>query len=327
MMSKEIFQHYIYVIYDMDIEIITDHKLLLLLFSVYSSPPPRIQKWLLKLPGYHFKRSYTEGHKNAADVFFRYPLKDSTNSVKYNYGTKHFVNFIVTNAVPKALAVDEIVAEVRDDASLTDVRIFIASVNWQKTELNKAYYSCREELPAREDVILFRSRIVIPSSLRRCILELTHGKHQGIVKTKALLREKVWCPGMDSDVEKFIKECHPCQVISEQPIKYEPLRMAEIPTKCWQTVAMDLRGPYPTGDHLLTLIDCRSRYPVVIPVRNITAEKVIKELRTVLDYFRLPGTLTTDNGPQFISTDFLWYLPNNEILHRRVTPKWAKANG
>ena len=322
--SCQKFHHYIY---DMNIEIVTDHKPLLSLISVNSSPPPRIQKWLLKLQGYHFKLSYIEGHKNAADVLSRSPLRDSASSVKYSYGTGHFVDFIVTNAVPKALTLDEIISAVKDDAILTDVRQFITSGNWQKTELNKAYYSSREQLSVREDVILFGSRIVIPSSLRRHVLELAHEKHQGIVKTKALLLEKVWWQGMDSDVEKFIKECHPCQVISQQPIKYEPLHMTEIPTKCWQTVAMDLQGPYPTGDHLLTLIDYRSRYPVVIPMRTITAEKVIKELRTVFGYFGLPETLTTDNGPQFISTDFLWYLSNNQIRHRRVTPMWAKANG
>ena len=218
----------------MDTEIVTDRKPLLSLFSVNSSPPPHIQKWLLKLQGYHFKLSYVEGHKNAADVFSGSPLRDSTSSVKYSYGTEHFVNFIVTNAVPKALALDEIIVAVKDDAIMTDVRQFITSGNWQKTELNKAYYSCRQQFSVREDVILFSSRIVISSSLRRRILELAHEKHQGIVKTKALLREKVWWPGMDSDVEKFIKECHSSQVISQQlPIKYEPLHMTEIPTKCW----------------------------------------------------------------------------------------------
>ena len=50
--SCQKFHHYIY---DMNIEIVTDHKPLLSLFSVNSSPPPRIQKWLLKLQGYHFK--------------------------------------------------------------------------------------------------------------------------------------------------------------------------------------------------------------------------------------------------------------------------------
>ena len=34
-------------IYDMDIEIVTDHKPLLSLFSVNASPPPRIQKWFV----------------------------------------------------------------------------------------------------------------------------------------------------------------------------------------------------------------------------------------------------------------------------------------
>ena len=98
---------------------------------------------------------------------------------------------------------------------------------------------------------------------------------------------------MDSDLEKFIKESHSCQVISQQPIKNEPLRITEIAAKCWKTVAMDLQGPYPIGDHLLTLIDYRSRYPVVIPKKTITAEKVIKELRTVFGHFGLPETLTT----------------------------------
>ena len=50
---------------------------------------------------------------------------------------------------------------------------------------------------------------------------------------------------MDSDVEKFIKEGHPCQVISQQLVKYESRRMTEIPTKCWQTVAMDLQDHIP----------------------------------------------------------------------------------
>ena len=126
--SCQKFHHYIY---DIDIEIVTDHKPLLSLFSVNSSPPPHIQKWLLKLQGYHFKLSYIERHKNAADVLSRSPLRDSTSSVKYSYGTQHFVNFIVTNAVPKALSLDYIIAAVKDDAILTDVMQFITSGNWQ----------------------------------------------------------------------------------------------------------------------------------------------------------------------------------------------------
>ena len=80
-------------------------------------------------------------------------MRDSTSSVKYNYGTEHVVNFIVTNVVPIALELDEIIAAVKDDAILTDVKQFITSGNWQNTELNKAYYSCREQFSVREDII------------------------------------------------------------------------------------------------------------------------------------------------------------------------------
>ena len=58
--SCQKFHHYIY---NMDIEIVTDHKPLLSLFSTNSSPPSRIQKWLLKLQGYYFKLSNVEGQR------------------------------------------------------------------------------------------------------------------------------------------------------------------------------------------------------------------------------------------------------------------------
>ena len=35
-----------------------------------------------------------------------------------------------------------------------------------------------------------------------------YSTHQGIKKTKALLREKVWWPTMDHDVEDKIRHCH-----------------------------------------------------------------------------------------------------------------------
>ena len=37
----------------------------------------------------------------------------------------------------------------------------------------------------------------------------------GIVKTKALLREKVWFPGIDKEVERNISNCIPCQACSK----------------------------------------------------------------------------------------------------------------
>ena len=41
----------------------------------------------------------------------------------------------------------------------------------------------------------------------------------------------------------------------------------------------------------------------------------------------LPVSITTDNGPQFISQEFQRFVEGNCIDHRKVTPLWPQANG
>ena len=60
-------------------------------------------------------------------------------------------------------------------------------------------------------VILRGTRIVIPHQLQQRVVDLAHEGHQGIVKTKALLRDKVWFPGINLMTEKKVKSCLACQ--------------------------------------------------------------------------------------------------------------------
>jgi hypothetical protein len=71
----------------------------------------------------------------------------------------------------------------------------------------------RNELSVARDgkILLRENRIVIPCSLRLHTLKLAHIGHQGVVKTKALLREKVWFPRIDAAVASLIKDCLACQ--------------------------------------------------------------------------------------------------------------------
>ena len=52
--------------------------------------------------------------------------------------------------------------------------------------------------------------IVIPRTLTQRVLEIAHNQHQGISKTKARLREKVWWPGLSAETEDLIKSCYAC---------------------------------------------------------------------------------------------------------------------
>ena len=55
------------------------------------------------------------------------------------------------------------------------------------------------------------NRITIQTSLISKAIDLAHIGHQAIVKTKCLLREKVWFPGIDKVAEETIHNCLPCQ--------------------------------------------------------------------------------------------------------------------
>ena len=105
-----------------------------------------------------------------------------------------------------------------------------------------------------EGVLLKGNKIVIPQKLQSQIVTLAHQGHQGIVKTKALIREKVWFPGVDSLVENMVKTCESCQIVSKDA-RIHPLQMSQLPDYPWQKVSCDFTGPFPTGEYALVIID------------------------------------------------------------------------
>ena len=80
-----------------------------------------------------------------------------------------------------------------------------------KGELN-LFAKIRSGLTVDDDasLILRGSRIALPKSLRHRAIEIAHVGHQGIVKTKQLLREKIWFPNIDKSVKDVLANCLPC---------------------------------------------------------------------------------------------------------------------
>ena len=72
------------------------------------------------------------------------------------------------------------------------------------------------------------NRLVIPAKLRPQVIRFAHEGHQGLIKTKKLLREKVWFPKIDALVEKAEKTCLACQSVG-QPNKPTPIQHMSIP--------------------------------------------------------------------------------------------------
>jgi hypothetical protein len=108
----------------------------------------------------------------------------------------------------------------------------LKSGKWEEKDVElKAYQMCAEELTATKagDLLLKGSRIVIPKALQDRATQLGNVGHQGIEMTKALLREKIWYPGMDGKVKTLVENCVACQAVgpSNPP---EPMRITPTAT-------------------------------------------------------------------------------------------------
>lgn len=210
------------------------------------------------------------------------------------------------------------------DEELVRIRRFIKEGEWEKSCVD--YFPFRDEFCSIGYLVLRGSRIVIPRSLRKQCVQLAHQGHLGIVGTKQQLRTKVWWPGMDKEVEKYVKSCHGCQITSAYP-KPEPISPTPLPTGPWQELAIDLLGPLTSGQYVLVVVDYFSRYYEIEITKDITSEKIIDALEGMFCRHGIPYQITPDNGPQFKSKLFEDYLTDNCIKHRAVTPLHPAANG
>ena len=178
---------------------------------------------------------------------------------------------------------------------------------------------------ASGNLILRGTRIVVQKSLQDHVVNLAHEGHQGLVKTQSLLREKVWFPHIDKLVESKVKSCEAC-LIATPECKREPLQMSLLPAAPWKEISIDF-NEIQNKEYLLLINDDYSRYPVVETVKSTAATTVIPKLDKVFSEFGVPDVVKSDNGPPFNSKEFTAFADDLGFKHRKVTPKWAPANG
>ena len=247
-----------------------------------------------------------------------------------------YVNFLSDHATPKAITLDEIKSATAADPVLQLAMSAIQTGQW-KAAVHRAKTADRENLESLKRVsaelcvnsdrnlILRGTKLVIPSALQDRVLAIAHEGHQGVVRTKQLLREKVWFAGIDVKAEKLIAQCLPCQASTPQQ-KSEPLKMSPLPSKPWSEISVDFAGPYPSGDYIMVILDEYSRFPVAEVIRSTAASTVIPHLDRIFAIFGIPDQIKTDNGPPFNGQDFAEFTKQMGCKHRRITPLWPQAN-
>ena len=216
----------------------TDCKPVELIFNNNrSQPPARIERWNLRLQEYNFTTVYTRGFENPSDFLSLHPSKETSSNEEIT--AEQYVNFVAAHANPNAMSLLQIKQATKDDVTLQKLIEFVSTNDWKVTELSnqdadvqelKHFSKIKEELTVNStgDLIVQRNRIVIPKALRKQTLALAHEGHQGIVKTKQLIREKVWFPKIDHEVEVLLSSCLACQA-NGRDTKPDPLTMSSLP--------------------------------------------------------------------------------------------------
>ena len=90
-----------------------------------------------------------------------------------------------------------------------------------------------------------------------------------------------------------------------RPVPLQPISVIGEP---FSRIMVDCVGPLPKtrkgNQYLLTIMCCSTRYPEVIPLRNISSKVVVNELVKFFTKFGIPGSVQSDQGTNFTSNLF-----------------------
>ncbi|XP_074039503.1 uncharacterized protein [Leptinotarsa decemlineata] len=309
--------------YGRKFRLITDHKPLVSIFHPEKHLPSMVATRMLHyaqfLQGFDYEISYrsTEKHANA-DALSRLPETANTTHTSIDTVAHYQLQQLLVLPVTHT----EIAKETQADSILMNV---YKSLLEGKRITEIGYVGNDLEFSLTHGVILKGSRVVIPTTLRRKILEELHEAHTGIVKMKALARSYVWWPKIDSDIEQLVKSCIPCQSAQNKPMKVPP-HCWEYPSSPWQRIHIDFAGPF-MGKYFLLVIDAFSKWPEIISMTSMVASRTISILRNLFARYGLPVILVSDNGPTFRSQEFELFLKSNGILHKYSAPYHPETNG
>ncbi|XP_058987406.1 uncharacterized protein K02A2.6-like [Musca domestica] len=316
-------ERFYYYLAGIQIELETDHKPLEAIFKPTSKPPARIERWVLRLQSFSLKIIYKAGKHNIADSLSR--LCNLDTAVTFDKPCEFSICSIIENSVPQALTILEIVHNNSKDDEILQAVECVNTEDWSTATKNR-YYPFRFELSILGNLLLRGTRLVIPASLRQRVLDLGHEGHPGETVMKRRIRSKIWWPLVDRDIEKYVKSCYECMLVS-RPIPPAPMKRRIMPDSPWACVAMDLLGPLPNHDFVFVVIDYYSRYHELKFMKKITSTEIIDFLEEIFARHGYPKSITADNGPQFVSEEFKTFCSTNNIDLMTSPPYWPQANG
>lgn len=214
--------------------------------------------------------------------------------------------------------------ESEKDETISQVKNALRTNNWSNTP--STFEKIKDQLYCKGEILIRGLQIVLPTNLRAKALEIVHLNHAGEASMKRTLRDRVWWPGLDKEVEQKRRDCKVCtQIAPKNPPP--PMARTTLPDKPWESLAIDFFSAKECSAKVLSVTDYYSRYLVCLIVATETADKTIEALDKLFHRLGYPRTIKSDNGSPFQSKEFNDYCTakNIELVHS--IPYFPQQNG
>ena len=172
--------------------------------------------------------------------FSRLPVSSKVKEVPVPPEVIHMMDHLDTTPV----SVSQIRTQAACDSTLSRVMQFVM-YGWTTDDLRpafKPFFTRKFELSVQNNCLLWGGRIIVPPKLQDTVLQELDVTHPGISWMKGLTRQYVWWPGIDVDIENYVKGCNACQETRHKPPS-ALLHHWDSPRQPWQQVHDDYVGP------------------------------------------------------------------------------------
>lgn len=318
--------------------VLSDHKPLGEHLKI-ENPPSVLQRWLLEISEFKYEFIHIPGRENVlADYLSREDFDQNNKDTENNENIPLVAQVENINVVTKIPSWEMILEEQMKDPKLLSIR---ESIKENKLKIGKNYDTCYidqetnllmhvgswRDRPYRQDL---RKTIVIPKTLQKQILEVTHVIHSGIDKTYKLLSDRYYWVGMFSDTQNFVLSCQSCRAWrgSERKVPYG---RTPIPPGPGHTISIDIVGPFRpsvTNKRYILSVVCQfSKHIQLYALTNITAVTVADKLLQYIADFGNVYKIYSDSGVQFTSAVYKSMTDRLQIVSKIVPIRSPYCNG
>ena len=312
--------------------VVTDHKPLVKLFgdrTLDEITNTRLFRLKQRTLQWRFNIAYCPGETNlAADAASRYPCSSICN-MSVGDVTEHLIAAAIKKEVHSITAVswDTIAMETQRDPELSELFKAI-NEDFRGSYNLSQYLRYKDSLFINNGVILYKDRVVIPTTLRQTIINNLHAAHQGISAMQARAQQIVFWPGITNAIMEKRNHCADCNRNAPSQAVL-PSIPANPPSCPFEQIFADFFDF--AGQHYLVAVDRLSGFTEIFytptGTSNAGARGLVKCLRKWFATFGVPKELSSDGGPEFSSDTTANFLKTWGVHHRISAAYNAQSNG